>query len=224
MKPVDRRVLPLLTPARSALAGVIGGGILGGALVAAQAFAVAALVAGLLAAPGSDGWHAAAGWVVGIAVARAAVGAYADVAAARAAGQVTTSLRQRVLRAAMDLGAVGLSRRRSGELGLLATRGVAAVEPYLTRFLPTLVVAAVLPPLTVALIISQDLWAGVIVVARFRWCRSSRSSSDWPPATARTGSTAPCPGSPATSSTSCAACPHWSPTTAPRSSRPGSAP
>ena len=165
MKPVDPRVLPLLTPARSALAGVIGTGVVSGGLIAGQAFAVAALVTDLLGAPDGGRWHAAAWWLLGISVARAAVGAYADLAAARASGQVTRSLRMRVLRAAMDLGAVGLSRRRSGELGLLATRGVAAVEPYLTRFLPTLVLAAVLPPLTVALIFSQDVWAGVIVVA-----------------------------------------------------------
>jgi ATP-binding cassette subfamily C protein CydCD len=165
MKPVDPRVLPLLTPARSALAGVVGSGVLGGALIAAQAFAVAALVTDLLAAPEGDSWYAAGWWLLGISVARAAVSAYADLAAARASGQVVRSLRMRVLRAAMDLGAPGLSRRRSGELGLLATRGVAAVEPYLTRFLPTLVVAAVLPPLTVVMILSQDLWAGVIVLA-----------------------------------------------------------
>lgn len=165
MKPVDPRVLPLLTPARFSLAGVIGSGVLGGALVAGQAFAVAALVAEILADPEGSGWHAAAWWVLGIAIARALIGGFADAAAARAAAQVTTSLRMKVLRAAMDLGAVGLSHRRSGELGLLATRGVAAVEPYLTRFLPTLVVAAVLPPVTVVLILSQDLWAGIIVVA-----------------------------------------------------------
>jgi ATP-binding cassette subfamily C protein CydCD len=165
MRPVDPRVLPLLTPARSALAGVVASGVVSGALIAAQAFAVAALITDLLASPHGDGWHAAAWWLAGITLARAAVGAYADLAAARASGQVTRSLRMKVLRAAMDLGAVGLSRRRSGELGLLATRGVAAVEPYLTRFLPTLVVAAVLPPLTLALIFSQDLWAGVIVLA-----------------------------------------------------------
>jgi ATP-binding cassette subfamily C protein CydCD len=165
MKPVDPRVLPLLAPASSSLAGVVAGGVLGGGLVAAQAFAVAALISGLLAAPDTTHWHAAAGWVVGIALARAVVGAYADLAAARASGRVASSLRTKVMGAATDLGALGLSRRRSGELGLLATRGVAAVEPYLTRFLPTLVVAAVLPPLTVALILSQDLWAGVIVLA-----------------------------------------------------------
>jgi ATP-binding cassette subfamily C protein CydCD len=165
MKPVDPRVLPLLTPARYALAGVVGSGVVTGGLVAGQAFAVAALVTDLLAAPDGGRWHAAAWWLLGISVARALVGAYADLAASRASGQVTRSLRMQVLRAAMDLGAVGLSRRRTGELGLLATRGVAAVEPYLTKFLPTLVVAAVLPPVTVALIFSQDLWAGVIVVS-----------------------------------------------------------
>jgi ATP-binding cassette, subfamily C, bacterial CydCD len=165
MKPVDPRVLPLLTPARSALAGVVASGVLGGALIAAQAFAVAALVTNLLAGPDGGSWHAAGWWLLGISGARAAVGAYADLAAAWASGRVVRSLRTRVLRAAMDLGAPGLSRRRSGELGLLATRGVATVEPYLTKFLPTLVVAAVLPPLTVALIFSQDLWAGVIVLA-----------------------------------------------------------
>jgi ATP-binding cassette subfamily C protein CydCD len=165
MKPVDPRVLPLLTPARVSLAGVVGGGVATGALVAGQAFAVAALGTNLLAAPDGGRWHTAAWWLLGISVARALVGAGADLAAARASGQVTRSLRMQVLRAAMDLGAVGLSRRRSGELGLLATRGVAAVEPYLTKFLPTLVVAAVLPPVTVALIFSQDVWAGVIVVS-----------------------------------------------------------
>lgn len=165
MKPLDPRVVPLLTPARAALAGVIGSGIVAAGLVAGQAFAVAALVAELLAAPSGDGWHGPAWWLLGISLARALVGAYADLAAARAAGQVTNALRAQVLRAAMDLGATGLAGRRSGELGLLATRGVAAVEPYLTRFVPTLVLAAVLPPLTVALILAQDLWAAVIVLA-----------------------------------------------------------
>jgi ATP-binding cassette subfamily C protein CydCD len=164
MRPLDRRVLPMLAPARTALAAVVASGAAGGCLVAAQAFAVAALVTDLLGAPGSDGWHAAAWWLVGISLARAFVGALGDLAATRAAGQVARSLRSRVLRAALDLGPFALSRRRSGELGLLATRGVAAVEPYLTRFVPTLVLACVLPPVTVVLLLTQDLWAGVIVV------------------------------------------------------------
>ena len=165
MKPVDPRALPLLAPAGSALAVVVGCGVAGGALVAAQAFAVATLLADLLAEPSSDRWHTAAWWLLAITAARALVGWCGDVAAARASGRAATSLRTRILRAALDLGPAGVSRRRSGELALLATRGIAAVEPYVTRFLPALVVAAVLPPLTVTLIVVQDVWAGVIVAA-----------------------------------------------------------
>src|SRR4051794_1163371 len=242
MRPVDPRVLPLLTPARSALAGVVGGGVVGAGLVCAQAFAVAALISGLLAAPGTAQWHPAAWWLLAITLGRAAVGAYADLAANRAAGTVTTSLRKRVLRAAVDLEAVELSQRRSGELGLLATRGVAAVEPYLTRFLPTLVLAAVLPLLTVALILTQDLVAGVIVILTLPLVPvfailigpasrapppppaplSPRPSGGGRPGPAPPASTARSPGWRGTSWTSSGACPRLSPTTAPLPSRAGS--
>ncbi len=157
-------MLPHLAPARAPLAGVVLAGAANGALVIAQAFAVAALVAELVADPGGSGWHRAAYALAGVTVLRAIATAAGDLAADRAAGVVTTRLRARVLRAGLDLGAVALSRRRAGELGLLATRGVAAVEPYLTRYLPALVLAAVLPALTVLAILVLDLWAGVIVL------------------------------------------------------------
>ncbi|WP_162242384.1 thiol reductant ABC exporter subunit CydD [Nocardioides sp. Leaf307] len=52
-----------------------------------------------------------------------------------------------------------------GGVALLATRGVAACEPYLTRYLPALVLALVLPPLAVAAIATQDLLsAGIVLV------------------------------------------------------------
>ena len=53
----------------------------------------------------------------------------------------------------------------SGERAVLATRGVAAAEPYLTRYLPALVLAAVLPPLTWSRSRRQDLMSAVIVLA-----------------------------------------------------------
>ena len=48
---------------------------------------------------------------------------------------------------------------------MLATRGVAAAEPYLTRYVPALVLAGVLPPVTVVTIATQDLISAMIVVA-----------------------------------------------------------
>ena len=58
--------------------------------------------------------------------------------------------------------AAACSRHRTGELTVLLTRGVAAVEPYLTRYLPALVLAVVLPPATLLAMASQDVPAALI--------------------------------------------------------------
>lgn len=164
MKPVDPRLLPHLRPARGALAGVVGAQALGGVLVVGQAFALGALVARLLADPQGTGWHAPAAWFAAALVGRALAGWFADVAAARAAVRVSEHVRRLVLRRALDWEATELARHRTGELGVLATRGVAALSPYLTRYVPALVVAGVLPLLTLAAITWLD-WASGLVVA-----------------------------------------------------------
>jgi ATP-binding cassette, subfamily C, bacterial CydCD len=168
MKPVDPRLLPHLTPARLPLAGVVAASTASGLLLVAQAFAVAGLVTGLFTGAQDGSWDAAvaAGLLLGIVTAgRALTSWLVDVLSARASAQVTTTLRHRLLTAALGLGPFGLSRRRSGEMALLATRGVAAIDPYLTRYVPALVVAAVLPPMTVLAIATQDLLSAGIVLA-----------------------------------------------------------
>ncbi len=169
MKPLDPRLLPHLTPARASLAGVVVASTASGLLLVAQAFAVAQLITGLFAAAsGEQSWDGAvrAAVAVGlVAVGRAATSWLVDMLSARASATVTTTLRRRLLEAALALGPSGLSRRRSGEVALLATRGVSAVDPYLTRYLPALVVAAVLPGLTILAIATQDLLSAGIVLA-----------------------------------------------------------
>ena len=168
MRPLDRRLLPHLAPARAPLAGVMAAGVASGVLLVAQAFAVAALVAGLFAGATGQDWRAAntAAVALGaVTIGRALSSWLVDVLAARASAMVTTALRRRILAAALSLGPAALSRRRSGELALLSTRGVAAVDPYLTRYLPALLLAATLPVLTVLAIATQDVWSAVIVVA-----------------------------------------------------------
>ncbi len=161
MRPLDPRVLPHLRPARGALAVVVLGSGLGALLVVGQAFAVAALVTAL--ATGAQ-WSAAGVALVSLLAARAVVGVVVDVASASAASRVGAHLRRTALRSALDLDPTALARHRVGELGLLLTRGVAAVEPYLTRYLPALVLAAVLPLLTLAAIATQDLLAALVVL------------------------------------------------------------
>jgi ATP-binding cassette subfamily C protein CydCD len=169
MKPLDPRLLPHLTPARAPLAGVVAASTTSGILLVVQSFAVAALVTSLFSgASGHGSWRPAitASMVLGlVTLARALMSWLVDVLSARASVIVTTTLRHRLMTAALALGPFGLSRRRSGEVALLATRGVAAVDPYLTRYLPALVVAAVLPALTVLAIATQDLVSAGIVLA-----------------------------------------------------------
>lgn len=162
MRPSDPRLRGVLAPARRSLLGVLVTSVLGGALVIGQAWVVAGLVLAVLHGEDQVGWGAA---VVGLLAARGAVGAAGDLFAARAASVVGTVLRHRLVRAVLERPGTGGEGRESGSVAVLATRGVAAAEPYMTRYLPALVVAAVLPPLTVLAIASQDLLSAVIVLA-----------------------------------------------------------
>ena len=165
MKPFDPDLLPLLRPARRSLALGLAGGVAGGLATVAQAIALAVVVVEVVSAPSGSGWHTAAWWLVGLTALRVVASYVVDVASARAAGEVAVSLRRRILAASLAAPGDGAgAARRTGELTVLATRGVAATEPYLTRYLPTLVLAAVLPAATVLTIWWQDWLSGLIVV------------------------------------------------------------
>jgi ATP-binding cassette subfamily C protein CydCD len=154
MKPLDPSLRPHLAPARSALVVATAAAVLGGVLLVAQAWSVASLVVGLAR---GESVTTAAAWTVVVFAARGVLGTVVDVATARAAGAVTTALRGRVLRASLG------DRRRTGELAVLLTRGLAATEPWFTRYLPALVVAGVVPLLTVAAITWLDPLSGLVV-------------------------------------------------------------
>lgn len=161
MKPTDPRVRPFVAPARASLSGVVAAGVLGGLLVIAQAWVVTGLIIAVLDGEPLLGWGLATAALLAL---RGLTGAVGDLFAARAASVVGTVLRHRLVRAALDRRGRAGDATAGGEVAVLATRGVAAAEPYLTRYVPALVVAAVLPPLTVVAIATQDLLSALIVV------------------------------------------------------------
>lgn len=157
MRPLDPAVLPHLRPARGPLAVVVASGVVGGLATVAQAFALGALVVAAVTPP-AGGWQVA-GWAfAGLVLLRTAASYVGQRAAARAAGEVSGTLRDRLLDAARRSGDVSPAR-----LVVLATRGVAGVEPYVTRYLPALVPAAVLPLVTLAAIAWLDPLSGLVV-------------------------------------------------------------
>lgn len=159
MRPSDPRVLRQLAGARGPLAAVLAGGVLVSVCVIAQAFVLTAVVVAVVRGEELTGPLVA---LAAVTLCRLAAAALGDVAAGRAAARVGSSMRSALAAAVLDRRTQDLSE---GEVAALATRGVTAAEPYLTRYVPALVLAAVLPPLTVVVIATQDLLSGVIVLA-----------------------------------------------------------
>lgn len=158
MRPNDPRVRRQLAPAGRPLAVVLVAGVLGSVLLVGQAWAVTELVLAALSDGAVGAW---AGVVVAVFAARAAVGWTTDRMAARAAALVGTDLRRRVVGAILRDGGAG---RSTGELATLATRGASEAEPYLTRYVPTLVLAGVLPCVTLVAIATQDPMSALVVL------------------------------------------------------------
>ncbi|MDX6309624.1 MAG: ATP-binding cassette, subfamily bacterial CydCD [Nocardioidaceae bacterium] len=162
--------------------------------VIAQAFVLAGLITRLVRHEDAHPWVVALGAVV---LLRCAAGFVGDVSAASAAGRAGRSLRARVLLGALDASTEPGAARRTGELAVLATRGVSAVEPYLTRYVPAFLLAAVLPLLTVVAIATQDLTSAAIVAATLPlvpvfaalvgWATQKRAARQWQAMTSLAG-------------------------------------
>ncbi len=129
-------------------------GTVGALLVIAQAFLLTDLVVAMVR--GTD-LRVPAVAVTVVLAARGMATWAGEVAAARAAARVGTDLRRRLLASALERGGPADA--------VLVTRGVSAAEPYLTRYLPAVVLAGVLPLLTVAVILTQDLLSALVVLA-----------------------------------------------------------
>lgn len=150
---------PFLRPARPQLTRIVLGSAVAGLLVIAQAFAVTAF---LVAVVHRNGLVVPGVALAAVLIGRALVSFVVDWQAASAASLVATDLRRRVLAGLLRSDAAGES---VGASATLATRGVEAAEPYLTRYLPAALLSFVVPPLVLIAIATQDLLTAAIVVA-----------------------------------------------------------
>ncbi|ALG08550.1 thiol reductant ABC exporter subunit CydD [Kibdelosporangium phytohabitans] len=102
--------------------------------------------------------------LAGVVVARAVLAWAQQVLAQRAAATVKAELRGRVLDHVRHLGPLQAGRERHGELATTVTRGLDALDPYFTGYLPKTVGAAVVPPLVIACLAVTDWVSAVVVV------------------------------------------------------------
>lgn len=146
MRPEERRLLRELPGGRGHLAwtGLTALSVAG--LVVLQAELLAGVLAdGVMEGVGADRLAAPLALFAGVLALRALVTGIHRAAAHRAAARLKRTLRARVLQSAQELGPLRLSDHRAGELATALGRGLDALDPYLTGYLPQLFLAAAVP-------------------------------------------------------------------------------
>ncbi|SDT72162.1 ATP-binding cassette, subfamily C/ATP-binding cassette, subfamily C, CydD [Streptomyces sp. TLI_053] len=162
MKPAERRLRREIPALRRHLTMSTVLALLGAGLVLGQA----ELLAGLLA----DGFAGRGRWTgplvaLGTVLALRALLAWARGALAqRAAAATKRDLRDRLTAHLRDTGPRRLAAGRHGETATLLTRGLDALDPYLTGYLPTMAATAVVPLVVVVRLGLADWTSALIVV------------------------------------------------------------
>ena len=150
--------------ARRYIAATAVTGMATATLVVAQAFLVSGAVGAVIS--NGAGPTAVRGLLLalgGVVAARALVILLQEVHAHRSAAGTIIELRRLVLEHAARLGPRWQAVHGT-EAATLLTRGLDDLEPYFTRYLPQLVLAATVTPATVLVLITQDWPAAVAVV------------------------------------------------------------
>ncbi|RSD11650.1 thiol reductant ABC exporter subunit CydD [Amycolatopsis eburnea] len=162
MKPLDPRLLRHASAVRPFVLACAGWGVLTAMLVLAQAELLAKTITwAFLDGLSLHSLVLPLGLLTAVVVARAGITWLAETTAHRAAARALSQLRETVIAAALRIGP-----RRAGrspaEVAALATHGVDRLEGYFARYLPQLLVAAVVPLVVGVRILAADWVAAVI--------------------------------------------------------------
>jgi thiol reductant ABC exporter CydD subunit len=162
---VDPRLLRYARSTRRFLVVLIALGVLTGLLIIAQAWLLADVIAGALSR-GEDlaRLRLPVEVLLLVVLARAAAAWGRDVLANRSAALAKTQLREALLEHLGALGPGRVGERRTGELAVLATRGIDALDGYFALYLPQLFLAMIVPLAVLAAIVTQD-WISALIVA-----------------------------------------------------------
>jgi len=155
--PLNPRLLTAVPQSRAAVATLGAVGVVTGLLTVAQVVALAALVTDLV--KGAPVMTPAV-VVAFLFVARGALAGLGERVAATAATRVSGGLRRRLVERELSL----QGTEADHGLSTLLAQGCSSIEGYVTRYLPTLVSAAVLPPVTLLVLAVVDPWSALVVV------------------------------------------------------------
>ena len=165
MKTLDPRLLRYARATAVALSAAVALGLVTAALAIAQAALLAsAISAAFLGGADVPAVGSTLAALAAVLAARAVVAWAQESVAQRCSASVKSSLRIRLLERAASLGPRWTSEARSGEIVALATRGLDALDAYFARYLPQLVLAAIVPCAVVISLALAD-WVAALTVA-----------------------------------------------------------
>ncbi|GLY31755.1 thiol reductant ABC exporter subunit CydC [Kineosporia sp. NBRC 101731] len=159
--PVDTRVFRLVPTLRGDAAGLGALAALGAAALLGQL--VAAAWAVTVVETGTSPWPPLTAFVAATLV-RSALRSVEQVLTARAAGRARVALGTALVGSALRLSPDRLAEAGPGRISALATNGVDSLEKYVTRYLPAVVPAVLLPPAVIVILALLDPRSAVVVV------------------------------------------------------------
>ena len=99
-----------------------------------------------------------------VVLARAAVAWAAELAASRSSARAKSQLRAALLQRVAALGLDSSREQRTGELAVLATRGIDALDGYFSLYLPQLFLAVIVPVVVIVAVLWND-WISAAIIA-----------------------------------------------------------
>ncbi len=165
MRALDERLLAYARATRTFLFASVAIGVFSALLIVTQAW----LLADIVARAFRDGRDLAQLKTPLIALllvvlARATVAWAAELAASRSSARAKSQLRAALLQRVATLGLNNSREQRTGELAILATRGIDALDGYFSLYLPQLLLAVIVPVVIVAAVVWND-WISAAIIA-----------------------------------------------------------
>jgi ATP-binding cassette, subfamily C, bacterial CydD len=159
MRPFDPRLLTEVPATRRPVLTLGAIGVVQGIATIGLAFALTSLVVAVV-----EGHEVVtpAVWLVVLFALRALLAATTEQVGTWAGMRVSTVLRESLIGTWLERDAD--SRPETGRAQTLAAQGMTSIEPYVARFLPALVSAALLPFLAIATLVFVD-WPSALIVA-----------------------------------------------------------
>jgi ATP-binding cassette subfamily C protein CydD len=162
---MDRELLRQAKPARVLLLGVVVLGVLGaGATIAQMGFLSEIVDRVFLGGEGLDQVKPLLFFLLGAVALRSGLLWLRELVAQRGAVRAKSVLRERLMAHLMRLGPGYMRGERTGELVATAVEGVERLDAYISRYLPQMVLSALVPLLVAAYLLPLDPISAVLLL------------------------------------------------------------